>query len=401
MGKTFRPEQRLVVSCSRTDEGDETERVALLEGDLDWERVTELTRVHGVSALVYGKVNEHEARVPDDVLERLRTQARHVAQRNLRMLGEVATLSAAFAEAGIRAIPYRGPVVAQLAYDNVGLRTFGDLDFLVPHEELPAARACLLERGYEPRYILPSTMELTPTQEWAYIRFARDYPFTHGSEPFEVELHWRVISQHFPTAIDLEMVWDRRETLTVAGTEVPVLSAEDRLLMLCVHGTRHEWERLQWICDVTEFLARYEVDWDALERRAGEHHCRRMVYLGLAVSRELHGTTLPAAVEEAIDADPVIADLTEHVCRNLFDHTGGWSTDLRRYQSRTLERKRDKAKLWLSWACKPDRGDIETVAFPKPLVPLYVVVRWLRFASAAVRRVRRDRRSTDERVEVT
>ncbi|WP_276253328.1 nucleotidyltransferase domain-containing protein [Halomontanus rarus] len=362
----------------------------MLEPSLDWERVLRIASEHGVTALVSKALHRHcSETVPDDILEKLQERSRLFAQRNLRMMQEVAGLSEAFERHDIRAIPYRGPVVADIAYGSVGLREFGDLDFLVLRDDLPAARAVLLERGYEPRYVLETTERLTNTQEWAYVQFARDYPFEHRSDPFEVELHWRIVSQHFPTGIDLETVWNRRSSLSVAGTKVPVLSNEDRLLMCCVHGTRHRWERLQWICDVANYLESrsHSFDWTAIRRCARDHHCERMVLLGLAVAADILDAPLPEAIHRAIDADPAIESLVDHVRDRLFDDTDYWMFDLKRYQSRTLERYRDKGRFWLYWSLKPDRGDIESVSLPRPAVPLYTGIRGIRLVGGALRRL--------------
>ncbi|MCU4743577.1 nucleotidyltransferase family protein [Halobacteria archaeon AArc-m2/3/4] len=403
MGEIDGGAERLVVECIRASGTSGEELTASLEGprEIDWDNVLDITSAHGVTTLVSKTLHRHRSdAVPDGILEELQARSQFFARRNLRMMQEVAALSAAFDRHDIRAIPYRGPVVADVAYGSVGHREFGDLDFLVLRDDLPAAKSVLLERGYEPRYTLETTAGLTNTQEWAYVQFARDYPFDHESDPFEVELHWRIVSQHFPTGIDLETVWERRSSLSIAGTEVPVLSHEDRLLMCCVHGTRHRWERLQWLCDVARYVESHSFDWDVILERAKDHHCERMLLLGLAVTRDVLDTPLPDVVQQPIDADPTIEPLVTHVRDRLFDDTDYWRFDLKRYQSRTLERYRDKGKFWLYWALKPDRGDIERVSLPKPLVPLYVGVRCLRLMAGAANRLSTGGRTAYRRREV-
>lgn len=387
MRSEFRPEEQLVVTCARTGAVPEADLAAVLDRPLEWDVVVETAITHGVAPLVSDALRRCAPdAVPDEARGRLRARSQAVAARNLRLLREVAALSAAFERRGIRAIPYRGPVVADIAYGAVGLREFGDLDFLLAYDDLPAAKSLLGERGYEPRYIFESTTGLTEGQEWAYTRFERDYPFEHASTNVEVELHWRVLSQHFPTDIDLDTVWERRSTRSIDGTDVPVLSPEDRLLMLCIHGTRHQWERLEWICDVAEFLERNSVDWDELVRRARANSCERMVALGLAVARDLFDAPMPGWIRRWIDADEEIGPLEAFVFERLFDEDEYWNVDLRRYQARSVERYRDKLRVWACWVLKPDRGDIETVSLPRSLAPLYTLVRFGRLTSAAVDR---------------
>ena len=76
----------------------------------------------------------------------------------------------------------------------------------------------------------------------------------------------------------MDWAWPERRTVTVAGAEVPNLSPEKTLLVLCMHGSKHAWSRLIWICDVAQLLAACPgLDWNKVNREAkrlggsGEH----------------------------------------------------------------------------------------------------------------------------------
>lgn len=443
MGETHPPEGAFIRRCLRAwhrgtaiavDDIPET-------ASLEWERVLELTGHHSVGPQVAAAIRETAPeqsltagptasatgstatlessaetgpeptaapesagvspvadRIPDWVCKRLRERSAFVARRNLQQFQELAALSATFQATGIRAIPYRGPVMAQVGYGDVGQREFGDLDFLVDREDIPVIKSILLERGYEPAYVLESTEELTVSQERWYRRVGREYTFTHTDSGIEVELHWRVLARRFPTAFDLESVWNRREQLPIAGTSVPVLSPEDRLLLCCVHGTRHRWERLHWWCDVARCLDLEDgvLDWDAIVRRARAHNCERQLLVGLAVVDSLFGLSLPDWIERMIDDEPKLEALRRHVDARLFDETTYWLLDERQYQVQTLGRPRERLAFWLSWLCTPNRSDIEAVAIPWPLTPLYHVVRPIRLASGILERLRPGSRPSTE-----
>src|SRR6185295_18513676 len=61
-------------------------------------------------------------------------------------LGEILDL---FERNGIPAMPFKGPVLAFQLYDQPGLRSSVDLDFLVHAEDILHARSVLLTRGYQ------------------------------------------------------------------------------------------------------------------------------------------------------------------------------------------------------------------------------------------------------------
>ncbi len=77
------------------------------------------------------------------------------------------------------------------------------------------------------------------------------------------------------------------------GQVVKSFSTDDLLFSLCVHGSRHIWERLSWICDVAELIKRQQLNWPALMDRAIKTDCERMFYLGLFLAERLLGASLP------------------------------------------------------------------------------------------------------------
>lgn len=410
MGEEYTTETRFVVQCLRAELHGSSLETELLEEPVDWDAVLEVAARHTVSTLVYEGIqrvpgptapavergSETEtgpgpettattAQIPARVFETLEQRSQLVARRNLRLLGAVASLSSTLRDEGIRAIPYRGPVIASHLYGDVGRREFRDVDLLVDRSDIPAIKSILEELGFEPVYVDDSVTELTPTQEWAYRRVEREYTFYRERDDLEVELHWRVLSRHFPTAFGLETVWDRRSTTTVAGTEIPVFAPEDRVLTCCIHGSRHRWERLHWSVDVAIALETQSVDWDVILERARRHNCNRLLLLGLAVTDWLYDVSLPDRVRHRIATDQSLDRLLAAVEARLFTDRPYREFEERRFQARTLDRTRDRVTFWANWLFKPNRSDVEAVALPRPLVPLYGLVRPARIATGALR----------------
>jgi len=47
-------------------------------------------------------------------------------------------------------------------------------------------------------------------------------------------------------------------------TDVSALSVEDELVLICIHGAKHFWERLMWIADVAALIsAQTAINWSA------------------------------------------------------------------------------------------------------------------------------------------
>lgn len=372
-------EQELLVRAARTEDVD-VERVrTLAASDVDWPRLQELATANGVAPLVSQTLSRDCADVVDeDALGTFQHYARRTATSNLQFAQELPRVMNALVSAGVDALTYRGAVLANDGYDDLGMRQFGDIDLLLRREDIPRAKAVLEELGYRPAYQRESVEELSSGQSWAYRRLCRDYAFVNDETNTEVELHWRVIGLQFPTNIQLDDLWTRRTTTEIGGESIAVPAPEDRLLAMCVHATRHRWERLTWICDVDEFCRRHEIEWSATLQRAREHQAERMFLLGPALAHELFGTEIPPLIERAIEDDETLQRLRSEVVLDLFDTSDLFDLDLVRYQARSLERRRDRARVFLSWMFKPRRIEIEMLALPIALAWVYFLVRPLR-----------------------
>lgn len=86
--------------------------------------------------------------VPPSVLKQLSTFSRANGLRNFALSNPLLSLLRLFTAQGIPAIPYTGPVFAATVYGHLALRTFGDLDMLVPQKDIPTITSLLLAQGY-------------------------------------------------------------------------------------------------------------------------------------------------------------------------------------------------------------------------------------------------------------
>jgi hypothetical protein len=372
-------EETLIIQCAQTDADISSAFLENNTTDIDWERVFELSQRHGISQLVYRALKGHRSGIPNHILDSLRDQCETGAVRNLQYSQTLIEVYSTLDTNDIDVIPYRGPILSAVAYDDIALRRFGDLDLLVRRNDIPEIKNILGNQGFVPQYWLPSTDRLTRGQEWAYIRFNRDYRLRNTETNTLIELHWRIIDLKFPTSTTLDTVWDRRETISLSGHEISVLSPEDRLFMLCIHGSRHHWERFLWIVDVAEFLQRYSVNWERIVQWAKAQHCTRMLALGPLLAHDLFDTDVPDLIFELVAEDPKIRTLRRIHHEQLFDSKYPQQFEIEWIHTQMLHRRRDKFRFWIYWMSLPDPGEIERIPLPYSLAPLYPIIRlvWL------------------------
>lgn len=317
-------EFELLVRCVHPDGAEADDGLdAVLARDPDWDRVLELSRRHGVTPLLNRGVRELESSdcaidVPDRVRSALTERTRSTAMRNVRLATELHELLEALNERGVRALPFKGPVLEAFAYGEVGMRAYGDLDVLVPREDVTDAVDVLEARGYEwenvPRLddspILGGRFTMPLVAEYELQR-----------DRVDVEIRWQVGDTAQPFSPDVKTLWERRETLTVAGSDVPTLAPEDRLRMLAFHGTKHKWHLLKWACDFVAALAATDVDWKRTLEEARRHGDERRLLIGVALIDQLFEVAVPAPVRERLADDPRASRLAAAAVAELCSET--------------------------------------------------------------------------------
>jgi len=290
---SLRPESELLVWCARTVVPNElAERIRQrAQGPLDWALVLDLAWYHGVGSLLHRSLSAFcSDLVPLESLTQLRRRTHAVALLNRLLAQEALVLCEAMAARGVPVIPIKGVALAASVYGDLTLRDFNDMDLLVPEHAIADAQAVLLDAGYErrDRSSAPGAMD---QKDGPY------YVFIKKRMLFRVDLQWTIAEQNFMFQLDRPNFWKHRVPLAMANTTVQGLAPEDLLIVLCVHGSKHVWEELKWVCDVAELLRSHRhLDWERIYLNASAWRCRRLVSMGLSLAHRLLDAPLPGAV---------------------------------------------------------------------------------------------------------
>ncbi|HKG62008.1 MAG TPA: nucleotidyltransferase family protein [Pyrinomonadaceae bacterium] len=341
-------------------------------GEVDWEYLFQLARRHSIVPLVYVQLQEHASDlVPQQFLSKLKKHYFENSARNTLLTAELCRLINLFRDEGIEAIPYKGPVLALFAYGNISLRRFVDLDVIVKKSDVLKARDILLTSGYTP------SKSLSLDQQEMLLRTQHNMQFSRDHHRLIIELHWEVAPHLFASTVNGERLWQNLITLNLDGTPVKTFSAEDLLFSLCVHGSRHLWERLGWICDIAELVARQPLNWPALLERAAVADTERMFLLGVHLAQLLLDAPVPAEVKQRCDADQRLLSLAENIIEHLFNgptHVPATSREIFKYNIGV--RKTLSARVrYVLYMFRPTDSDLGSHSLPPSLSFAYYLTR--------------------------
>ncbi|MFL6285399.1 MAG: nucleotidyltransferase family protein [Pyrinomonadaceae bacterium] len=367
----------LLLLCARSGGEELSRRVSELVsvGGLDWEYFLSLAQRHAIVPLVQRGLEAHaRGLAPEPVRKSLRERYRANAARNVLLAGELLRVSGLFESEGIGVLAYKGPALAVAGYGDLSLRRFVDLDVIVRERDLARASKLLRGLGYAPQ-------GLTREQEAALARTQHNIAYTRDGGRLTVELHRDVASKDFADVTLDEGAWSRASSVPLLGGTVATLSAEDLLLALCVHGTKHLWERLAWVCDVAGLINSHaELDWRAVFERARAAHVERMLLLALALAQTLAAASLPEEVRRSVEEDEAVARLSSEAAARMFDGAEYRPAGLFRsvgFNLRARSRARERLR-YFRFILTPTDGDLTALALPARLSFIYYLLRPLR-----------------------
>jgi len=347
---------------------------------LDWSEVLRLAEHHGVLPLAARNLIEHARGLPAEFERTLRSAYQTNLRSSLWFTVELTRIMQQFERRQLRAVPYKGAVLAQSLYRNLGLRSFSDLDFLISSADFERAKQALAEIGYRP------AADLTPAVERLWLRTGYERAFDSAAGKNLVELQWALLPHFYGVDLHLndlgvEDVMARSGRTVVGGCEVPCLAPEDSLLVLCLHAAKHLWTRLIWLSDIAEtFRSQSEaqtIDYSLAFGRARALGIVRILGVSFWLVKNVLRAKLPQAAEEMIAADPRVPALGAEFAARLvrgasYDFE---STEYFRLILKLREQRGDRWRyLWrLVWT--PGVGDVAAVQLPEALFPLYRIVR--------------------------
>jgi hypothetical protein len=369
------PEKRLLLCCARKQlpPAFVKEIRELVARPLDWDYLFAEAAKNSLRPLLARHLSACGVEiVPPQELKRLTNAVRANTARCLILTAELIQVMGRFREAGISAVPYKGPVLAVQAYEDVTLREFEDLDIVLRQNDMPRANEIVTSLGYRPKFpwvLSPNTASgLVPGE----------YHYREHSRRMVLELHTERTLRHFPVQPDLDDLARRLVPVVLSGHEIRTFAPEDALVMLCIHGSKDFWEKILWIADIAELIRVCpELDWNAVSIRADTWNARRILHLGLALASGMLDAPLPDEIGLRVQADRAAAALASEVTHRLLrgDERAFGSAGRLSFRRRMLEGSLAGWRYSIRLAVAPVEEDWQMVRLPGPLTPLYLALR--------------------------
>jgi hypothetical protein len=336
---TTRYEDELLICCARVslDANVQSQVQRLLQKKLDWNSVMKRCWWHRIRPLTYRHLSaQPTGLVPAAFLEELGGYVGEIVERNQRLSKFFDDVIDLFEDSSIPMFTFKGPTLALEAYGHMDLRECGDLDVMIREADFPRVREMLKANGFT---CLWDQNAGDREQQVFACEFRRD-----GGE---LDVHWDLAPGWHNYRVDFDRWWEEGIPLEANSRFVRKLRPEDALKVLCMHGTKHWWERLRWICDIAELVNSGSItDWNNVAAEAAEARCQRSVTLGLYLAADILDAKLPEDMQHELERSPAVERLAAQVGVWLqdVDHVEDLRnlTDRFMFRMRLCERMRDR-----------------------------------------------------------
>jgi Uncharacterised nucleotidyltransferase len=167
-----------------------------------------------------------------------------------------------FAREGIDGLLLKGPALAHLLYDVPEQRRYHDLDLLVAPDDLPSARAALVELGYK------NASELVAVDDIGGDIHGETW-LAEGA--IVVDLHLRLAGAKADAQAAWEALKVRCTTIELGGSQVPILDRAGSAMQLATHAAQHGHAYVKGCRELVRALDRWPLEvWRGAARLAEE-----------------------------------------------------------------------------------------------------------------------------------
>ena len=370
-----RREMELLLLAVRTSPGETAKKriCEILAAGIDQQELTSLAMQHGLAPLLYRNARIHFAGVfPSDLYDHLRKLYHINSARCLRLTSALLKILEGLEAGGVKAMPYKGPALADFVYGNVALRHFNDLDILVRRSDALKARDLLVAMGYRPE------RKLSKTQAVTFTRWNSEIGLFDDGGKVAIELQWNIVPGYFSFPMERLGLWEDGPVIRTGDFRFPAMSPEEMLVVLCVHGCKDLWGRLIWVHDIAELIRQKRgLDWTrlmGLSRNCGSH---RMLCIGLQLAEDLFGPVLPGFVVKSLDEDDDVGHLARWIKFRIFGDNSERQSILKEmvFYSNIRERWQDRLGVFGKYAMNLLFGDWNPAPLPDYLFPLAYLLR--------------------------
>lgn len=293
-----------------------------------------------------------------------------IVKQNMLMTSELMKVVKILEENNIESISFKGPVLSQLAYGDVVSRQYCDLDILVDENNIDKVCNLLKEKNYQ-------------FDELLFKKIFENKSIFHDITIYKenivnIEFHWRLFSDEYKTDFTSLNLNDYVTYSSISNIQLKIFKNELTLLYLSIHGTKHNWERVEWLVDIVKLVENTQLNWNEVFYIARVTKNEKILFTTLKLCVNILDLQLSDLVKTKFDKKiEQFAKSFENLFIERFNNTllqEEGSKNISKIQYDLLETNDSKIAFIIS-LLKPTQLEYSLIKLPKYLNFVYYVIR--------------------------
>ena len=322
------PEFRLLCFSLRVD--DKASAIAAAEkiidsDNTDWEKLYNGAIFHGISPQVAEMLRVLKPdKIPAGFREKINAACRENLFRQLSHVSEFFRINRLLENAGIKAVPFKGFILADNLYGNIAARESVDVDLFVRGNDLEKVKELMIEDGYSVESSFASFSVNQIRKNFGEYNFDR---FEGDKRIYHFEFHHGISLPVYGMNIRLEDLLSQTLRGEVQNNELWLFNPSASLLLTIMHhGGDDRFIKLQQIYDVALFLEKHgDIDWRWVICEASRFGLVKVVYTAARLAFLITGAKIPMELNAGAELSNV-KRLTEDRVRMLSRPSDYWHT---------------------------------------------------------------------------
>ena len=250
----------------------------------DWQSLVRAVRIERMICLLDRAIASGELPAAPEQAASAEAEAAHVLRNVLHLERRLLAVADRLAGDGIPFLVLKGPAVAHLDEPDASVRTYADIDLLVPSTTVAAAVGSLEALGF--------TRDLPERRPGFDQRFGKEVCLA-GERGLEVDLHRTLVLGAFGLRLDLASLWSSTVSFPLGGTQLVALDAEGRFVHACLNALLGDARpRLVALRDVARISTAHTLRPDRLRALLPQGQGGAVIGLATALTRSTLGVEI-------------------------------------------------------------------------------------------------------------
>ena len=236
--------------------------ISSVPSDEDWNSISQLSKLHGVTAFLYYRIRSLGISLPDKLMKEWLGYYLYQIAEEKKARCQIKELKNILDPEGIPFILLKGASAMLRLYPQPGLRTFCDLDILIPEAMGSRFKQAMAKAGYKPLAFRSSPED----EELQKFDSHLDPICKDGS--LMIEPHLNILGAKGDHLAALPEIWEEKEEANADGIMDGHLNKEHFIIHALVHCMKHlsgsGFIRIKGFIDLLYAINTWRIDWSKI-----------------------------------------------------------------------------------------------------------------------------------------